>query len=220
VTHDYRFTARPISRQPRADCCSHAPGSWPTSLTPKSARSWCSCAGKGGQHLESPPRRGAQVAELVPRTRVKRFDRSRVGRAVHPARLRYPGPVPHRHRPAHCPPRHPHRRESVVADPALVCQVRAGYAYRLRRCRERPAQKWHLDEVFMTINGRRQCLWRAVDRYGNVVDILVQCRRDASGSSAHSSRGGARLLGCRSVTSSAVAHREVVPSVETGNRDT
>ena len=31
----------------------------------------------------------------------------------------------------------------------------------------------HLDEVFLTINGRRQYLWRAVDRDGNVLDILV-----------------------------------------------
>jgi putative transposase len=31
----------------------------------------------------------------------------------------------------------------------------------------------------LTINGRRRCLWRAVDQDGNVLDILVQCRRDA-----------------------------------------
>ena len=33
--------------------------------------------------------------------------------------------------------------------------------------------------MFLTINGRRQYLWRAVDQDGNVLDILVQCRRDA-----------------------------------------
>ena len=53
------------------------------------------------------------------------------------------------------------------------------YACRLRRRRKRPADKWHLDEVFLTINGGRQYLWRAVDQDGNVLDILVQCRRDA-----------------------------------------
>ena len=82
------------------------------------------------------------------------------------------------------------------------------YACRLRRRRKRPADKWHLDEVFLTINDRRQYLWRAVDRDGNVLDIVVQCRRDAKaakGSSANSSRGSARLLGCWSPTSSAVA---------------
>ena len=35
------------------------------------------------------------------------------------------------------------------------------------------ADKWHLDEVFLTINGRRHYLWRAVDQDGNVLDILV-----------------------------------------------
>jgi putative transposase len=33
--------------------------------------------------------------------------------------------------------------------------------------------KWHLDEVFIKINGRLQYLWRAVDQDGNVLDILV-----------------------------------------------
>ena len=60
-----------------------------------------------------------------------------------------------------------------------MCEVRAGIACRLRRRRGRPADKWHLDEVFLTINGRRQYLWRAVDQDGNVLDILVQCRRNA-----------------------------------------
>ena len=45
-------------------------------------------------------------------------------------------------------------------------------------CRQpRPGDKWHLDEVFLTINGRRHYLWRAVDQDGNVLDILVQPRR-------------------------------------------
>ena len=53
------------------------------------------------------------------------------------------------------------------------------YANQLRRRRPRPGDKWHLDEVFVTINGRLQYLWRAVDQHGNVLDILVQPRRDA-----------------------------------------
>ena len=53
------------------------------------------------------------------------------------------------------------------------------YAAGLRRRQPRPGDKWHLDEVFLTINGRRQYLWRAVDQDGNVLDILVQPRRDA-----------------------------------------
>ena len=42
------------------------------------------------------------------------------------------------------------------------------YAAGLRRRQPRPGDKWHLDEVFLTINGRRQYLWRAVDQDGNV----------------------------------------------------
>lgn len=36
----------------------------------------------------------------------------------------------------------------------------------------------HLDEVFLKINGKQHYLWRAVDQYGNVLDILVQSRRN------------------------------------------
>ena len=37
---------------------------------------------------------------------------------------------------------------------------------------------WHLDELFVTIQGQRQYLWRAIDQDGDVIDILVQPRRD------------------------------------------
>ena len=53
------------------------------------------------------------------------------------------------------------------------------YAAGLRRRQPRPGDKWHFDEVFLTINGRRHYLWRAVDQDGNVLDILVQSRRNA-----------------------------------------
>src|SRR6476619_3366527 len=52
------------------------------------------------------------------------------------------------------------------------------YANQLRRRRPRPGDKWHLDEVFVSINGVEQYLWRAVDQDGTVLDILVQARRD------------------------------------------
>jgi putative transposase len=51
-------------------------------------------------------------------------------------------------------------------------------ANRLHRRRPRPGDKWHLDEVFLPINGERKYLWRAMDQDGNVLDILVQRRRD------------------------------------------
>jgi putative transposase len=47
------------------------------------------------------------------------------------------------------------------------------YAEGLRRRQPRRGDRWHLDEVFLTINGTRQYLWRAVDQDGNVLDILV-----------------------------------------------
>jgi putative transposase len=52
------------------------------------------------------------------------------------------------------------------------------YANQLRRRRPRPGDKWHMDEVFLTINGERHYLWRAVDQDGHVLDILVQSRRN------------------------------------------
>jgi putative transposase len=52
------------------------------------------------------------------------------------------------------------------------------YANRLRHRRPRPGDKWHLDEVFLTLQGKRYYLWRAVDQDGHVLDILVQRRRD------------------------------------------
>ncbi len=52
------------------------------------------------------------------------------------------------------------------------------YAARLRRYQPRTHTRWHLDEVFVSINGRRMYLWRAVDAEGVVLDVLVQSRRN------------------------------------------
>jgi hypothetical protein len=52
------------------------------------------------------------------------------------------------------------------------------YAKRLRSQARRPGDRWHLDEVYLSINGKLQYLWRAVDQDGEVLDILVQPRRD------------------------------------------
>ena len=54
------------------------------------------------------------------------------------------------------------------------------YATALRWRRTRPGDKWHLDEVFITINGQRRYLWRAVDQHGTVLDILVTSQRDTT----------------------------------------
>ena len=52
------------------------------------------------------------------------------------------------------------------------------YANQLRHRRPKPGDKWHLDEVFLTIKGERHYLWRAVDQDGNVLDVLVQSHRN------------------------------------------
>jgi putative transposase len=52
------------------------------------------------------------------------------------------------------------------------------YANHLRRRRPRPGDKWQMDEMALTINGERHYLWRAVDQDGNMLDILVQRRRN------------------------------------------
>ena len=51
-------------------------------------------------------------------------------------------------------------------------------AQRLRRCRPRPSDRWHLDEMVVRIAGRRMYLWRAVDHEGEILEVLVQRRRD------------------------------------------
>ena len=52
------------------------------------------------------------------------------------------------------------------------------YARRLRRRRGRMGDTWYLYELFVRIQGRQQYLWRAVDEGGDVLDILVQSRRN------------------------------------------
>ena len=48
----------------------------------------------------------------------------------------------------------------------------------LRKRRPKPHTTWHLDEVFLKIDGRMVYLWRAVDSEGEVLDVLVQSRRN------------------------------------------
>ena len=93
------------------------------------------------------------------------------------------------------------------------------YARRLRR-RIRPlSDTWHLDELFVTIHGRRQYLWRAVDQDGDVIDILLQPRRDRQAAARffrqllkRSGRLPHRLVTDR-LGSYRAAHRMVMPSV-------
>jgi putative transposase len=59
-----------------------------------------------------------------------------------------------------------------------VLKFATAYARTIRRRRPRPDCRWHLDEVFVSIQGKKMSLWRAVDSEGEVLDILVQARRN------------------------------------------
>jgi putative transposase len=59
-----------------------------------------------------------------------------------------------------------------------VLKFGPAYARNLRRLQPMPSSQWHLDEMVVAIQGRRMYLWRAVDSEGEVLDILVQPRRD------------------------------------------
>jgi putative transposase len=61
-----------------------------------------------------------------------------------------------------------------------VAKFGAQFAAKIRRDRPRPADRWHLDEVVLKINGVRHWLWRAIDANGDVLDILVQSRRNTA----------------------------------------
>jgi putative transposase len=54
-----------------------------------------------------------------------------------------------------------------------------GFANQIRRRLPVAGDKWHLDEVAISIGGKKHWLWRAVDQHGAVLDILVQSRRNA-----------------------------------------
>jgi putative transposase len=49
---------------------------------------------------------------------------------------------------------------------------------RVAHMRGYPHWRWHLDEVFVKVNGRVCYLWRAVDHEGEVLEAVVTARRD------------------------------------------
>ena len=59
-----------------------------------------------------------------------------------------------------------------------VIKFGPAFARNLRRARPRPSAQWHLDEMAVVIGGKRLWLWRAVDREGEILDVLVQPHRD------------------------------------------
>ena len=53
-------------------------------------------------------------------------------------------------------------------------------ARRLRARRPKPHSRWHLDEMVVHVGGKQMYLWRAVDAEGEVLDVLVQAKRDTN----------------------------------------
>jgi len=94
------------------------------------------------------------------------------------------------------------------------------YANALRQRRPQPGDKWHLDAVFVQINGVQHYLWRAVDQDGLVLDILVQARRDKAAATKFLRKllkkleYVPRVLITDKLASYSAARREVLPSVE------
>ncbi len=93
------------------------------------------------------------------------------------------------------------------------------YARKLRRRQGRLGDTWHLDELFVNIQGRRHYLWRAVDQDGDVIDILVQRHRNARAAKRFFRKllkgqgSEPRRLVTDKLRSYGAAHRSVMPSV-------
>jgi putative transposase len=94
------------------------------------------------------------------------------------------------------------------------------FANRLRQRAPRRGDKWHLDEVVISIAGKKHWLWRAVDQQGFVLDVLVQSRRDKRAAkrlfrSLLKKQGRAlRVLITDKLKSYGAARREIMPGVE------
>jgi putative transposase len=92
------------------------------------------------------------------------------------------------------------------------------FANRLRR--RRPRDRWHVDEVFVRIQGVQHYLWRGVDQHGVVLNILVQERRDAKAAKRFFRRPLKRLdyvprvIVTDKLRSYGVAKRHRLPDVE------
>jgi putative transposase len=114
-------------------------------------------------------------------------------------------------------------RGIIVTDDAIRKWCRKfgqHYANPLRRRRPQAGDKWPVDAVFLTIQGERHSLWRAVDQDGNVLDLLGQPRRDKQAAKKFFHK---LLKGCQYVPRVLItdplkrygaAKREVWPSVE------
>ncbi len=93
------------------------------------------------------------------------------------------------------------------------------YARKLKKRQGRLGDTWHIDEVFVTIQGQRHSLYRAVDQDGDVIDILLQRRRNQRAAERFFRRlikgqgREPRWLMTDKLRSYDAAHRTIMPSV-------
>ena len=94
------------------------------------------------------------------------------------------------------------------------------YANSLRKRKGRLGDTWYLDEMVVVIGGQRHFLWRAVDQDGDVIDILLQRRKDKCAAKRffrkilmHQGETPRRMITDK-LRSYAAARREIMPSVE------
>ena len=94
------------------------------------------------------------------------------------------------------------------------------FANQIRRRLPTPGDKWHLDEVAISIAGQKDWLWRAVDQHGVVLDILVQSRRNAKAAKRllrkllKKQDMAPRVMVTDKLASYGAAKREIMPCVE------
>ena len=94
------------------------------------------------------------------------------------------------------------------------------FANRIRRRAPRRGDKWHLDEVLLSIAGKKHWLWRAVDQEGFVLDVFAQSRRDTQAAKRllrklmKRQRRAPRVMITDKLASYGAAKREVMPFVE------
>ncbi|AKK25018.1 transposase (plasmid) [Pandoraea oxalativorans] len=92
-------------------------------------------------------------------------------------------------------------------------------ARRIRSTTPERGDKWHLDEVVVTIHGKKHWLWRALDEHGAVLEVLVQSRRDTAAAKRLMRKllkrdGRPRVIITDKLRSYAAAHRELGLRVE------
>jgi len=102
---------------------------------------------------------------------------------------------------------------------AWVAKFGLQYAKAIRRDRPKVADKWHLDEVVLPINSKKYWLWRAVDSKGDVLDILVQSRRNKRAAirffrKLFKAFGEPWVIGTDKLRSYGAALKELAPGIE------